>query len=144
MAESIASLGSGGYPERWLQREIAPVLGVDVFAHPFDFDRGYRLIEGPRGRVLVLRTEDLDRRLGAALQEFYGLGDSPPIVRANVRRDQGRRGDYDQVLEQLRLPLALVRGIYEARYARHFYSPEEIGRMQERWCGDSGRVRRRS
>ena len=136
IAESIGQQGAADYPERWLARELLPVLGVDVFAHAFDRARGYRIIEGPRGRVLLLRTEDLDRRLGAALQDFYGLGHAPTVQRSNVRR--GLRADYGEVLEQLRLPESLVDRIYAGRFARHFYAADEIETFRGHWCRPAG------
>jgi len=40
-------------PLRWFDREFAPALGIDVFEHPFDTERGHAVIETPSARVLV-------------------------------------------------------------------------------------------
>lgn len=123
------------YVFEWLDREIRPVLGIDVLAQPFDRERGFAVLESPRARLAVLRTEDLDRTLAPALRELLGIEVAPRAARANLR-SEGAGGDaYDEVLRELRLPRSAVERIYAHRFVRHFYTDAMVEGFAARWCG---------
>ena len=138
LAETLERAGEIDYPERWLDGELRDGLGIDVFATPFDRERGHQILSTGSTRLMLLRMEDLDRRLGPALQAFLDLDAAPTVQSANVRLASGARRDYRDVLDGFRLPAALVRRIYaESRVARHFYGAREIDAFTRRWSEPS-------
>lgn len=116
----------------WFDVQMKPVFGIDVYASPFSAAAGYKIYP-TRGnvRLLVIRLEDLDRVAGQALEAFLGLSDFQ-LVNTNVARDKDYSSLYEEWLK-MPLPVAYVKKMYRTRYARHFYTPEELEAFAHRW-----------
>jgi hypothetical protein len=134
LTEQLAAFSEAtDYVCGWFDRELKTVFGVDIFAEPFDHARGYRIIETPRAKVLVLRMEDLDRALTPSLREILPSSPTLGMVRANVRAETEEAAIYRGVKERLRLPKAVVEQVYSSRYVQHLYSPDMVERFRARW-----------
>jgi hypothetical protein len=83
---------------------------------------------------LVLRTEDLDRTLAGALQDFLDLHKAPRVVHANQRARTDQADTYRSVLARFRLPRDAVDAVYARRLARHFYSESMLEGFRRRWA----------
>lgn len=116
----------------WFERELEPSLGIDVYEHPFDVARGFSIIETPAVRMLVLRQESL-AVAPHALGLFLGLPKPVEIPRENVASDKTYSELYEAALQSLRLPPPALDLAYDSRFARHFYSGDEIEAMRRRW-----------
>jgi hypothetical protein len=121
--------------DRWFERELAGVFGIDVFASPFPHERGWNAVESAEARGLLVRQEDFDR-LAAILEGWFGLPEGLVQViddnRARARPD----GDvYQRIQAEFRVPEEQLEAIYATRAVRHFYSLAEIERMKARWTG---------
>ncbi|MEO1287299.1 MAG: putative capsular polysaccharide synthesis family protein, partial [Chloroflexota bacterium] len=55
------------YPLRWFQNEFQPILGIDVFEHPFPHEQGYLRIKTEGYDILLLRIETDDAIITQAL-----------------------------------------------------------------------------
>ena len=127
------------YTCRWFDDEFARTFGVDVLARPFEHGRGWGRITQDNVDVLVLRMEDLDRVFETAMLDFsgrrvpaiYQSARSPQKLQAAYRKDV-----YQQILDQARISEQSCRAVYQSRYARHFYSQDELAGFQERWSGE--------
>lgn len=119
--------------DAWFDRHVKAKLGIDVFAEPFDQARGWQIYEGEDARLLLIRQESF-ASLPEAAGTFFGLR-APPgaIPHANAGEGHAYRGSYRRARETIRLPASLLDTVYSARYARHFYSPDEIRGFRERW-----------
>ena len=117
----------------WFDRELEPSLGIDVYAHPFDPAAGYGIIETPTVRLLLLRQESLDVA-PEALGTFLGL----PHALALDRENEGARKEYSDlyaaVLRDVRFPERTLDRTYDSRFARHFYSADELDGFRRRWA----------
>jgi hypothetical protein len=122
------------HPLRWFDREFAPALGIDVFDGSFDTARGYEFIETPAVRVLILRQESFDAA-PLALQDFLGASESIAVAPHNVGSEKDYATPYRAFLERATFSEEILRKIYASRYARHFYSAEELARFEQRWLG---------
>ena len=124
------------YAHEWFDRELRTVFDVDVFAHPFDFERGFSIVPGGRVLVLVLRTEDLDATLAPGLSALLGV-ESTCIAgdRGNDRAQTDDGSAYAAVQGALRLERADCERIYANRFSRHFYSKAMIEAFTRRWTG---------
>jgi hypothetical protein len=119
-------------PLRWFDREFAPALGIDVFAHAFDPVAGHAVIETPAARVLLLRQENLDAA-PAALAGFLGVEAPVPVAARNQATAKEYAARYDDFLRAVRLPDPVLDRVYGSRYARHFYADSELTRFRRRW-----------
>lgn len=120
-------------PLRWFDREFAPALGIDVFEHPFDPERGHSVIETPPVRVLLLRQENL-ALAPAALAGFLGRPAAVAVPARNEAAEKEYAAQYREFLASVRLPGPVLDQAYSSRYARHFYADSELERFRQRWA----------
>lgn len=119
--------------DAWFDRYVKAMLGIDVFAEPFDRARGWQIYEGEEARLLLIRQESF-ASLTDAVTAFYGLRRRPAAIpHANAGESHTYRGSYRDAKDTIRIPASLLDTVYSARYARHFYSPEEIRGFKARW-----------
>lgn len=120
-------------PIIWFDSQMKAVFGVDVFSSDFPRSRGYKIYEGELADVLVLRLEDLDGCACEAFQEFLGLEDLT-LQSTNIGSDKPYQPIYREFLDSAVLPDSYLDRMYTSKYARHFYSQEEIDAFRARWC----------
>jgi hypothetical protein len=134
LAAAIVDEGWIRAPLRWFDREFAPALGIDVFAHSFDTDRGHAVIETPSVRVLLMRQENL-ASAPVVLGEFLGLSQAVAVPIRNQATTKAYAASYRDFRDQARLPVNVRDEAYGSRYARHFYADSELVRLHEQWGG---------
>jgi len=140
LAATIVDEGWIRAPLRWFDREFAPALGIDVFEHPFDTDRGHAVIETPSARVLLMRQENL-AAAPTVLGEFLGLGQAVAVPIRNEATTKAYAASYRDFRDHVRLPVTVRDEAYESRYARHFYADSDLVRLHERWGGGASAER---
>jgi hypothetical protein len=120
-------------PDEWFDREVRDVFGIDVYASPFAKERGYQVYEDSRARLVVMRLEDLDRIAAPAMREFLHI---PQLALVPVNRGETTAyGElYKEFLSTLGLPDAYIEKANNTRYARHFYTQEELAQSVARWA----------
>jgi hypothetical protein len=116
----------------WYNRQLKSVFDLDVFAEPFDREKGYQIYEGAKARLLLIRLEDLNRIVQPALEEFLGI---PGFVVSdrNVGEQKKHGKIYHEFLDQLRLPTDFIESENQTSYALHFYTPAELEASVRRW-----------
>lgn len=119
-------------PITWFDSEMKQVFGIDVFCNQFPKSQGYQIYEGIKVKLLLIKLEDLNRCASTAFSEFLGI-DQFALVKANIAREKEYGSLYKEFLEKVALPKAFLDGIYNSKYAQHFYSAEEITRFKIRW-----------
>lgn len=116
----------------WFDDQMRPVFGIDVYAAPFPIAEGYQIYPPRRNvHLLLIRLEDLDRVGSSAFRAYLGL-DDVRFTRANVSREK----DYSRLYQdwmRTPLPAPYVKRMYETKYARHFYAPDELEAFAHRW-----------
>jgi len=137
LAAAIVDDGWVRAPLRWFDREFAPALGIEVFDHAFDTERGHAEIETPAARVLLIRQESL-AGAAAALGEFLGLAHAVAVPVRNEATTKAYAASYRDFLRTVRIPVRVRDEAYGSRYARHFYADSELARLHERWGGAPG------
>jgi hypothetical protein len=119
-------------PETWFDMEVRPLYGVDVFAAPFDRDRGFAIYHSDFADVLVLKLEELNQCAAAAFHDFLGLDDFQ-LVESNKAEDKSYADVYKAFRKQTKLPESYLDRMYDSRMARHFYTEEEIAALRRKW-----------
>lgn len=121
-------------PLQWIDHQLAPVLGVDVFEHPFDRARGWNLVDARPHRLLLCTTEVLDTERPRALAALLG---GPPLrmLRGNEASTK-RSGDlYRRFRAVFRPGEDYLDEMYGSRTARHFYDEATLERFRASWSG---------
>jgi hypothetical protein len=119
-------------PLTWFPAQLEPVFGVDVYATRFDAARGTDVYESPRGRLLLIRLEDLGTQGVPAIREFLGL-DRFSLVQKNISSGKSYAGIYEAFGREIVLPDDYLDRMYDSQYARHFYTDSEIDAFRRRW-----------
>lgn len=119
---------------RWFDEELEAVLGADVYARPFDVDRGYVLHRTRRADIAVVRFENLSWAAADAVRALSGAKDFI-LPRQNRAQDRPSGGLYADYLRLAAFPRDLVDAIYATPYARHFYRDAERRLLARRWSG---------
>ena len=118
--------------DNWFDEQLKPVWGVDVYQLPFNCDLGYQVYKpNPRVNLMVMRLENLDNVAKKAFYEFIGIRNFS-VVHTNTSEEKPYRELYDQ-FKALPLPSTFVEAAYNTRYARHFYSTEELQAFRKKW-----------
>ncbi|UCG33965.1 MAG: hypothetical protein JSU68_04870 [Phycisphaerales bacterium] len=121
----------------WFDRQIGEVLGIDVFAEPFPHKAGFAWCRQGPFELIVLRSELDDSLKERALRDFLGL-DELRMRRANVGEEKDHARLYRRFRDSARLPDSYVERLLGSRYARHFYTQQEIERLRAQWT-EAGR-----
>lgn len=115
----------------WFDEELRRAFGIDVFDEPFPREDGFKIYEGARAQVLLVRLEDLDRCAPAAMHQLLGLSGFQ-LHRRNVALDKGYALLYRAFLESMEFPVDYVDRLLGSRAARHFYSETELEEFRRR------------
>lgn len=117
---------------RWFDDEFKPVLGLDIYEHPFNTESGFqRLTHGPYD-ILILRMEVSDAVKTQQLGELIGQPDIS-LVQKNIGESKGYSGVYKEFLRTIQLPKTYVDEMLDHRYTRHFFSAPEIDQLRRKW-----------
>lgn len=128
---------------RWFDGDFKPVLGVDIYEHPFPHDRGHARITTDRYDILVMRTDLDDASKKRCLEEFLGV-EGLSLRPRNVGSRKPYAATYRKFLDALRLPESYVDEMLDSKYTRHFFSPDERASLRARWLGGNGAANRAS
>lgn len=129
--------GAFAYPEQWFDNELRAFFGIDVFAQPFDTQKGYQILESDGHRLLILRMEGMNRILASAMTEFLELNRELSVQSANVRSDTPEARAYDELKRRVALSPDWLREFYRGRYASHFYTQQMIDKFIVKWSDTS-------
>lgn len=119
-------------PSTWFQREIEKHLGIDVFACPFDVNRGWQVYEGGPYRMLLMRCESPDETKAEAIAEFFGWSDVE-VTRVNMGDNKKYKKQYTAFKDLARFPGSFVDEMLGSDYARHFYTQAELTKYRTKW-----------
>jgi hypothetical protein len=120
-------------PRTWIERELAGFLGVNPLGQPFDYGRGYQVMNTKRGRFLLFRYENFDQMPHALAELLLAPHTSFELARENVGADKPAGVAYQQLAATLKFPRAFVEQVYAEPYATTFYTADERRAFVERW-----------
>lgn len=121
----------GRYPQdlplTWLDRELRGEAGIDAYDVPFDPARGWVR----QGNLILMRSDCPDAVKSRVLSE--ALGRRIGVGRANDSAAKPYRRLYCEVERRVAFPAETTRRLYGSRYARQFWSAEELAGFARRW-----------
>ncbi|MCI8512129.1 MAG: hypothetical protein HFE83_09060 [Lachnospiraceae bacterium] len=115
----------------FFEKNFQPYNGIDVYACPFDKEKGYSVIQSGNREVFIYQLEKLDM-VKKELGEFLGIEDFE-LTKDNVGEKKWYAPAYKQALEELKLSKEYVEACYRTRLVRHFYSEVDIQKFRQKW-----------
>ena len=119
-------------PARWFDAEIRDVLGLDLLAAAFDPEVGHATYSIGASSVLVLQVELPDERKEAVLRDFLDAPDLR-LEATNVGSQKRYAKAYRRFRAGIAFDTEFLDEIYGSRYARHFYSAQQLEGFGARW-----------
>lgn len=124
------------WPDLWFEKELMDVFEVDVYAAPFNHEKGYQIYKSPYGEVMIIRLEDSERVIGEAMKEYLGK-EGVEMAHSNVlldRHNGTRIGKiYPEFRESSIFSEEFLDEVYSLKYAQHFYTDEEREEFKMKW-----------
>ncbi len=115
----------------FFELELKDVFGIDVFAYPFDKDRGYSIISSNNIECLVLKQEKL-WELESVIREFTKCTEF--VLKERFSASQRLSGYvYQKVVDNIILSDEMLDWYYSNNSISHFYSEEEILEFRAKW-----------
>ena len=119
-------------PLTWLDQELKDIFGVDVYNSQFPLSIGYQLYSGVHANLLLIRLEDLNNVIDEAMKKYLNIDDFK-LLKANIASESRYSGVYRKFLSQVSLPEDYVTKMYSSRFAKHFYSINELEGFRTKW-----------
>jgi Putative capsular polysaccharide synthesis protein len=122
------------YPLTWFDDEMKSVFGIDVFSADVSASQDRRVFRYQHKdlELLIIRTEDIDDVAEGALEQFLEIEEFQ-LKKANLSSEKKYNRVYGDFAKSVNLPETYVTRMYESKYARYFYSDQEIERFRTRW-----------
>lgn len=108
----------------WCDNEIKRVFGIDLFERAFPKTSGYDLLTSERLTMLVIKTERINGCWNEAIRSLLGV--TCPLVTTNKADEQRYYGAYRVLQDGMILPGWYLERMHESKYARHFYTDDEL------------------
>lgn len=115
----------------WFEEEMKEVMGIDVFAYPFDKEHGYTIIKKGNIELLLLVSEKINE-LQNVIGEFVGVSDFR-LENTNVAGRKKYRFAYTEYKKKFKLSEDILESICNDECVKHFYTEEAIFSFKERW-----------
>lgn len=123
--------------DKWFDKELKGFFNFDVFKIPFTEDdrkKGYKIYQQGNNSFMLIRLEDLNRCYKNAFKEFLGININRLIL-SNVAHMKAYKNYYNQFKATAKIPSGILDRYYQIKYARHFYSQEELSDFRKFWSG---------
>ena len=119
-------------PITWFDREMRDVFGIDVYANEFPQAQGYQILRAPQVDLLAIKLEQLNDCYRQAFSEFIGL-ELPGLENTHITDKDPAFSMYADFVRNTALPDRYLDDMYSSRFARHFYSDEELRGFRRKW-----------
>jgi len=118
--------------QNWFDTELKSVIGIDVYDQPFPYKNGYVIRENNFAKVLIYRFENI-KNLQSILEEFFNIKLEEGLSNRNFSTNKDYGEIYSIVKNKLTLPMNYLDKIYDTKFARYFYTVDEIKKFKEHW-----------
>lgn len=119
-------------PLEWLDKEFRRSTNIGIYTYNFPKTKGYKIYHSGKTSVLLLKLEKLNQCFTEASSAFFE-GKPISLESKNVSSKKRYNRLYSDFKKTVKLPDTYLQLMYDSKYARHFYSEEEITAFIERW-----------
>lgn len=120
------------YVLNWFDTEFKSYLGFDIYAQPFDKNKGYSIYKTKKADILVIRTERMNDCVVEAIRKFCGLK-IELTGSSNTIEQKDRKELYYELAKGYEAPVEKLKLLYTSKLVRHFYTDEEIEGFVKKW-----------
>lgn len=122
------------YVLNWFDTEFKEYLDFDIYAYPFDKQKGYSIYKTKRADILCVSTEKLNSCIEVAMKEFAGINIT---LSKSANESKNKEGNelYNQLIRNYKAPKEKLDLLYNSKYVRHFYDEKEIASFIKKWSG---------
>lgn len=120
------------YMGQWFERDFKHHLGIDVYSHEFDSQKGYTRIQQTPYDVLILHLEIPDEEKVHIIADFLNIS-GLKWRNGNVAADKQYADAYTRFKKAMRFPDEMLDSIYASPLVTHFYTPEQIEKFKTKW-----------
>ena len=118
-------------PLTWFDKMIKQYFDIDVYQYDFP-EAGYATYTHNNIDLLVFRIDIPDIEKEKAIRDFLDFEDIH-LKKSNVASNKKYADQYARFQENLALPDEYLDMMCTSRFTRHFFSPEEINAIKQRW-----------
>ena len=115
----------------WFDIEFKTSLGIDVYKHPFDKEKGYSIIKKDNIKVLLIKIEKIDN-CSPAIKQFTGV-DKFELKKQNTSDDYWYKPVYDKFKKMFIPNEEHLQKLYGSKFMKHFYTDKEIENFYKKW-----------
>ena len=124
------------YCKDWFDVQCKQGIGIDVYEHVFPKETGHTIITGNTTKLLLLKSTLDDDLKASLIGNFCGI-DSFKLINTNVTDTKKEASLYAEFKAYIKFPKAYLESQLESKYARHFFSEEEIASLYSKWGNGS-------
>lgn len=119
----------------WFDYEIKSLFGIDVYAYPFNKEKGYSVIEQGNIKILIYKLEKINQ-----LEEIIGEFLAEPKFSLK-NENQGGEKIYSYVYKKFKKEIKLNKQYFDYYYndnskLKHFYTESEINQFRNKWIAN--------
>jgi hypothetical protein len=118
-------------PHIWFDNEIRTMLGTDVYSVNFDKELGCGEIETNTYNLLIVKMEKLSS-LEGVLANYFNVKDFQ-LKSTNRSEYKVYKEAYDKFKQEVTFSKAYLDFHYNSKYAKHFYTEDELTYFRKRW-----------
>lgn len=117
--------------KNWFDDQIKAVFGIDVFAYPFDKEKGYSIIRKGNISIFCYRLDKLNF-LENEIGEFTGVKDFS-LKKDNMAADKAYYYAYKGYQKEVKIKKEFFEQLMQSEAVTHFYTEEECENMCRKW-----------
>ena len=125
-----------GFVLNWFDEHFKPLTRIDVYKQPFPIDRKWQTYRRGFTRILLYRI-DLKRSEQAKLMSRFLGSKLDELVFENTAENKNYIELYSRFRESVKLPEWYISRMHDSRFAKHFWSPQELKTAADEWRGTS-------
>ena len=119
-------------PLKWFDLEFKDIFNFDIFAKDFPKSEGYKIYKYKSAEILLMRLENLEECAQDAFKAFLNI-ENFSLLNRNIGSQKDYANIYQAFKDSIVFPESTLEKIYSSKYARHFYSEEEIKIFKNKW-----------
>ena len=120
------------YPLNWFDNEFKRMTLVDVYESPFDSNKKYIVLNKDNLKILIFRVDLSDADKEELIKKELDL-DTFSLMSLNIGSEKKYANLYTNFKKDVKLPQSYVDSMLNSKYARHFYSDQELQNISSKY-----------
>jgi len=119
---------------KWFDEVFLDETGVDVYLTPFDYEKGYTIINAQECDILIIKFEDIKKAYKYGVAELFDINPADvELQHANLHSNDDYKDIHKYVKQNLKFSSEFCDKVYSTKLIKHFYSPQQILNLKNKW-----------